>query len=746
MKRNSDTIIRQVIKRCISLTLSLLLIVGLFAGCGKEKATISAYKFDSSATSLSSCHIAKTDKYLLSWDDKAKAVLFTELETGKVWSSISYDAYKTGTAPDSLCSSLTVTASNTVTSKQDIFTSTSIATGGGAIIAEKIKSGVRVTYYFDNIKISIPVEYTLRKDSLKVSIDSTKVREDGENYQIVSASIAPFLCSASNETEGAYLFVPSGTGALIYTKNRSEGEAMWSGEIYDRDYSCKIEREYNHKAKVRLPVFGVKDGNNGLFAIVEDGAESVKIEAQAGNERLGYSGVYGTVNFRSCDTYMSTTNAFGHSLVSRAASDVTNETFVFGFYPLSSENANYNWMAKFYQQYLINKGELSKSDKISNPYSFTFHGGTMTAQSVLGIPTEKLVALTTVSDVKEILEDITESIGISPVVRLADFGEKGFQPAVINGGKNLPDEYGSKKEMLSLSDYCKKSGINLFMDFDTVKFTNSGNGFSATNDAAIGAMGVEAVQSMQTPQMELSETETYTILGRDSLEKAIEKAVKKAEKYDISGISLSTLTKMAYSDYSNEKYYAKSDMAKDVINLIKLAKGKNRLVAASDANVYAAGVSDVIFDLEVTNGNERIFDMMVPFYQMVFAGYKPMYISAVNMADNINEQLMLAASTGMGVDFGIIDEFEVKSDDLDFYKFYSMVYEGNKEIVSEILKDKGYIEHYKAINGAKIDDYTVIGDVSVTTFSNGVKVYANHSAYDAESPIGVLKGYEYKIA
>ncbi len=744
MKRNSDTIIRQV-KRCISLAVSLLLIVGLFAGCGKGKASVSAYKFDSSAKSLSSCHIAKTDKYMLSWDNKAKAVLFTELETGKVWSSISYDAYKTGTAPDSLCSSLSITASNTVTSKQDVFTSTSIATGGGAIIAEKIKAGVRVTYYFDSIKISVPVEYTLRKDSLKVSIDATKIREEGESYQLVSASVAPFLCSASNSTEGAYMFVPSGSGALIYTKNRVEGEAIWSGEIYDRDYSCKIEREYNHKAKVRLPVFGVKDGENGLFAIVEEGAESVKIEASAGNDRLGYSNVYGTVNFRSSDNYMSITHAFGHSLVSRAASDVTNETFVFGFYPMSKENANYNSMAKFYQQYLLNKGELSKSTEISNPYSFTFHGGTMIAQSVLGIPTEKLVALTTVSDVKKILEDITENIGISPVVRLTDFGEKGFRPAEINGGKSLPSEYGSKKEMLSLADYCKKSDIDLFMDFDTVKFASSGNGFSASNDATYGAMGVEAEQSMQTPQMELSETETYTILGRDSLKEAVEKAVKKADKYNVSGISLSTLTKMAYSDYSDEKYYAKANMAKDVIDLVKLAKGKNRLVAASDANAYAAGVSDVIFDIEVTNGNERTFDVMIPFYQMVFAGYKPMYASAINMADNINEQLMLAASTGMGIDFGIIDEFEVKSDDLDFYKFYSMVYEGNKATVSEILKDNGYIEHYNAIKGAQIDDYTVIGDVSITTFSNGVKVYANHSAYDSESPIGILKGYEYKI-
>ncbi len=749
MKRNSDTAQKQakfVITRVLCFALCLLMTVGLFAGCEKEEEVASPYQFDSSAESLSSCDLAKTSKYLLSWDDDAKAVLLTDNETGKVWSSIGYEAYLAEEDNDNLYSSMSITVSNTTTCKQDIFLSSTISRTGGDIIAEKIKAGVKVTYYFDNVQIAIPVEYTLRKNGLKVSIDSTQVMEDGTNYELVSASIAPFLCSASNSAEDSYLFLPSGAGALMSVNNAPEGERTWSGEVYDRDYACQIERNHNYKSPVRLPVFGVKEGDNALFAIIEGGSESVVVSAQAGNERLGYSGVYATVKFRAEDIYYFASHATGNTTLTTVAEELCDTKFEIGFYPLIGEEANYNSMAKLYQNYLLDKGELEKSEEISNPYSLTFHGGTMISQSVLGVPSTKLVAMTSFTDVKDILEDVTKNIGISPVVRLNDFGDKGLTPATVNGGSNFAKVYGSDKDAKALSSYCNDSGINLFLDFDLVRYNSSGNGFSLSKDVAKNALGTDAEQMFQTPQMLLSEDYIYNVLGRGVLNKALDNAVEKAEKYGINGMSLSTLSKMAYSDHNDAKYYARSGMSEDVAALINKAKESNHSVAASDANAYAAGVADVIFDLEVRNSNEKDFSAMIPFYQMVYAGYKPMYVSALNMADNFDEQLMLAAITGMGIDFSIIDEFIVESNDLGFHSIYSCVYDGNKKLISEILKDKGYIEHYNTLKGSTIEKYTLLeNNVSATTFSNGTTVYANHTAYDAESPIGTLKAYEYKI-
>ena len=98
------------------------------------------------------------------------------------------------------------------------------------------------------------------------------------------------------------------------------------------------------------------------------------------------------------------------------------------------------------------------------------------------------------------------------------------------------------------------------------------------------------------------------------------------------------------------------------------------------------------------------------------------------------------------INFSIINKFEVNSTQLGHYSIYSCEYDRNKALISEILKDKGYIDYYNSVKGATIEKYTVFeNEVSATSFSNGVTVYANHTAYDVESPIGTLKAYEYKV-
>lgn len=748
MKKYSDNIKYQVVsafKRIFCLALCLLFTVCVFAGCEKN-ASVLKYNYDGTLQSIGNCHIAKTDRFMLSWNDNAKAVILTDSQTGKMWSSIGYDSFLAGDGNENLESSLAITVSNTITCKQDIFLSSSISRTGGDIIAEKIKGGVRVTYYFDNVKIAVPVEYTLRKNGVKVSIDSTQIKEDGTNYEILSANVAPFMCSANNLAEDSYIFVPSGTGALMSVNNTAEGDRTWSGEVYGRDYACQIERNHNYKAQVNLPVFGVKEGNNALFGIIENGAESAVINAQAGNERLGYSSVYPTFKFRSEDIYYFASNATGHTTLNSISDEICTTKFEVGYYPLINEEANYNYMAKFYQNYLLSSGQLNKSESIYNPYSITIHGGTKIAKSTLGVPGEELVALTTLKDAKAIVENINKEIGVAPIVRLNDFGDNGLTPGTINGGKEFADVYGSKKDAKALAEYCKTAGINLFLDLDVVRYNFSGNGFSTSGDIAKNALGTDAEQKLQTPQMILDENNIYKILSRASLDKAVDKAINKVEKYGIEGISLSTLTMMAYSDQNDNKYNARNNMGADVQALIKKVKDSEHPVAASNANAYAAGLADVIFDLEVRNGDEIAFSELVPFYQMVFAGYKPMYVAAINMSDNFDEQLMLAASTGMGIDFSIIDKFEVNSTQLGHYSIYSCEYEGNKELISNILKDNGYIDYYNSVKGATIEKYTLLANnVSATSFSNGVTVYANHTAYDVESPIGTLKAYEYKV-
>src|SRR5690606_36969183 len=104
------------------------------------------------------------------------------------------------------------------------------------VSSREIENGIELTYYFEEFDISIPIQYILRDDSLAISLDPTKIVENS-SFQIMSVSVAPFLCSAANNAEDSYLFVPSGNGALMYTNQTVDKERSFSSEVYGFDAS-----------------------------------------------------------------------------------------------------------------------------------------------------------------------------------------------------------------------------------------------------------------------------------------------------------------------------------------------------------------------------------------------------------------------------------------------------------------------------------------------------------------------------
>ena len=90
------------------------------------------------------------------------------------------------------------------------------------------------------------------------------------------------------------------------------------------------------------------------MAIVEDAQGSAVINAEAGNNRSGYSSIYATMYVRGYDNFMY--EYFGQNVfrvAKRVNEDISRQVLSVSYYPLSSEEADYNGMAKKYQAYLL---------------------------------------------------------------------------------------------------------------------------------------------------------------------------------------------------------------------------------------------------------------------------------------------------------------------------------------------------------------------------------------------------------
>ena len=106
-----------------------------------------------------------------------------------------------------------------------------------------------------------------------MSVDPTE-RTEGDN-KVYSIALSPFFCSVSNGSSDGYLFVPSGSGALI-KPHEWEADVGYtcSYPVYGEDGQLKNTNNsgITNSQPVRLPVYGAADGNRGVRAIIEKGA------------------------------------------------------------------------------------------------------------------------------------------------------------------------------------------------------------------------------------------------------------------------------------------------------------------------------------------------------------------------------------------------------------------------------------------------------------------------------------------
>ena len=704
-------------KRKIIALLSAMLLL-LLSGCTAEEIT---YDYDTSSEikELSSSVVAENDKYTLEWNDERKYITLTGKQTGEVWSSIPEDFLNSDVKRNkNLEAPLNITVYNPTDKKVANISGFSYAVSSGRVGCEKIENGIKVTYYFDKYRISIPVSYTLSKDSLDVSLNPSEIVEN--DFKIVDVSLTPSLCSVKNNTEDSYIFVPSGSGALMECYQLGEEGRTYTGSLYGTDKARIIIDTWFSEETVKMPVFGVKTKNSALFGIVKSYSAS-NINATAGDVVTGFSSVYPSFELRGYDEMETKSGKF-----LKFSDDIsTNEEILVSYYLLEGEDAGYEKMASIYREYLIKQYSMEKSN-ITNDVLLTFYGGDYIDDFVLGVPYKKLTILTEYSDVKNITEELTSKTGDTPLVQLVGFTQDGLSKGKVGGGFKLDTAFGSKKELNNLKDYVAKNNSMLFADFDLINFNKSGKGyttlFSAAKTANLQRMDIGAVTI--DVHTERTNVPDYHFIKRELLGNVANDLNDALKSQNLSAVSLESLGKTAYSDYSDTKYYTKGNIAKQISEITAKIKNSGVNTLMSDANDYAAAVSDAITDISLDSGSYSVFDSTVPFYQLVFSGYKQLYSAPINEQNDANTALLNAVATGTGISFSVINNYDTTLSPLASAYTSKAVYSGNKEtIMNAITKYKTFSEK---CSGAGLVSYTRLDNgLTKSVYDNGLVVYTN---------------------
>ena len=719
-------------------TLMFLLISCFLCSCGTNEKKEESWEFPTTLETIASGTVATNNRFTLEWDNEKFCVLLKQNESDKVWSTVPYDFYQTTETDEDMNSPLYIEYVDSSSMIKVVSKGFSDSAANGRVASRKVDNGIEVTYYFDNVGIAVPVQYCLRENALAISVDFEHVKE--KEHPLLSVSVAPFLCSANNQSKDSYIVVPSGSGALMYLDERAEGTRTWSGEIYGADPARLLPENLSNDEAVRLSMFGIKDSEDALLAIVEEGREAAVIEAAAGNERTKHSNAYVSFYARGYDI-LESTQSWSTRDVYRTEEEISVDMATVAFYPLSGEDANYMGMAACYQKQLEEAG-MKKEEIVEQPYALYISGGAEIKELFLGVPIGKTRALTSFAEAEDMLRQLTEITENVPAVQMKGFGESGLDIGKVAGGFDFSKVFGSESERLSLEQFCSAEGIPLYMDFDLIYFQSSGDGYNTLVGAAKSASMRKATLYYKDKALWNYEKDAgaFYLLKREEMQSVVDKLEKLIEKKDISGVSLSTLGQTAYSDYSDKKYSTRGNSILDAQKYImQLSQGGTK-VATQSANDYAAAISDSVFEVSLGNGDYLGLDASIPLYQMIFKGYVPMYSTAINTGSNFDKALMLAVQSGTSLGFSIVGEYD-KDFAVTYHKgLHASSYAGNRDAIQEAVLQCA--DYYSAIQGEIITAYEFVSDyVTKTSFSNGVEIYANHSSDKVQTPLGELEAY-----
>lgn len=716
-------------KKIMALAVTVFLLISSLCSCGETTEAVKKFGLPKKIPAAKSDVVAEVDGYALLWEKETSRLI---LKTND---------FKWNSTPDNentaLDMSVKISYIENTKSVEMETDSAVLLQNGGYISAKRIENGIRLTYYFTDVKISFPVEYQLDENGFTANIITDQISED--NYKLYSISLLPFFASAKNNTD-SYVLVPSGSGALMYTDDNTRALRTFDGEIYGSDENLQNTFEFTQYEAVRLPVFGVKNENAAILGIAENGAESGRVVAQCGDSSIGYSSAYVKFNVRGyANAYVK--DVYGNNTEVKKFTDGIVKTKKLGVRYISV-NGGYSQMAEVYRNYLYENG-LKDSDNETPDVMLEFLGGARTRNLFLGIPYYSFYSTTTVKQVKTILEDIYKNNSANAVSVLKGFGEDGLDYGKLGGGFKLSGNLGTKKDLKNLISYSQEHNSTLAFDFDLIYFNKSTGGLSKSFDVAKTANSVATtkyIRSIVTGEND-GATLSAKLLSRAKISNAAQKAADALEKYGFSSVSASTLSSTAYSDYGGSDYYCKAKTASEVKKAINMLKGKNRSFVAQNANIYAVLNADYVMGTPSASSKENAFDVEIPFYQMVLRGVLPISSSAINLAENWNQEYLFAVSTGCIPYYTVCAEYDDTLITNRNNALAASCYDGIKDRISEDINKYG--ELLKLLSNSKIVSYEHNGNISETVFDNGIKVYVNWSEEETNTKTGIIPPYSY---
>jgi hypothetical protein len=588
----------------------------------------------------------------------------------------------------------------------------SITSADHTILFTKSSQGFEAVLTFTEPSISMNVNVSLNENGVSVEVPFSSLKEENPEFRIESLYVYPFFGATRVNSTPGYMFVPDGSGTLIRFSETTKAKNQFYGRYYGPDFGMIGFLPYdpfvNRAYRISIPVIGMAHGEkeNAFIAIVEKGASYGEFRAHPAGIITNFNFIYNTFIYNQ--SYFQATSRSGDGVTAfQPATNKFDVTIQYRF--LTGEESDYVGMAKSYQKYLVEKGDLNKVAIQNNDIGIRLEFLAGDYERVL--LWNRMVPMTTLGQMSEILKGLDIKNPEVIYYGWQPLGSSRMPPKTFKLDKTL----GTRADLTSVMQEIQSNGGHLYLYLDPVAAYLDVPGYSTRSDLAMSIMNANIVS--------YNRNLVNFFRNVDSM-KDFYPSISKDVFTDLkAGLALDGIGTNLYSDYKRGNFINREDTIQQYRTLLADNAGE---IAFYNPNDYLFRYMQSYLDIPISDSGYIYTTDTVPFLQIVFAGYVPVYGTAFNFSSNFQEDMLRHVDFGVYPSFFLTHEATANILDTTANWIYTSSYE---QWSSEVERTYQWINNFLGpVKGQEIIARDELArDVFATTYSNGKTIIVNYS-------------------
>lgn len=588
---------------------------------------------------------------------------------------------------------------------------------------ELLPNGFRLTFDMPSKEVTFPIEVILDGDGVVTRIIDEGVKEG--RLSLVWARLYPFFGAEHSAGQDGYLFIPDGSGALMYYKeSHLNVNRVYREPIYGIDASFKLNDFDPSRLQAIMPVFGAKSGDKAFISVVEDGAEYAEIYASPSGVYSAYNWITAQQSYRS--SYRQMTNVKkNQGFTTYNRDDRFHNDRSIRYILLDTEHSDYVGMAQRYRDYLMDNYGLEKivpkSDKV--PMTVNLIGAAVER----GLITTNYLKQTTTSEAMQIVQRLY-GLGVeNMVVNYKGWQKKGYG---VEGNLFPVDRrLGGNDGMKTFVDYANTLDIPVYLQANYLENTENSNGFRPRNHGLRDMGGYVKGDLVSLKWM---------------MDKVIDNDIKKYQELGVAGVTIERLGNWLNSDYNN-KYGSDRVESRELQQEVLQRFNEAGLdVRGYRSNLYVLPFTSAIDNLNYDYSYDLFSDESVPFVQIALHGLISYTSQPVNERQQFDNNFLHDLELGAHPSFVFTHSDPEKLKYSMGLHYYSPQFSDWEPLA--IAEYQKYNEAFGDVQDQFIVNHrTLAPKVKETTYENGKRIIVNYDIIPYRSGSLVVDPLDYVI-